>query len=112
MQSSVKAIRTEGKGKSSSKITEITDELQYLMDFNASITEAIAKTMEPLTDFVFVSMGNLTLTRRDSYLTHVKTGIKLDTLSALRTAPLQLTTLFPDNILKLAEDDIANYENK
>ena len=65
------------------------------------------ETMEHLTDFVFVSMGNLTLARRDSYLTHVKSGIKPDTLSALRTAPLQLSTLFPDSILKWAEDDIA-----
>ena len=28
------------------------------MDFNASITKAVAKTMEHLTDFIFVSMAN------------------------------------------------------
>ena len=82
------------------------------MDFNSSITQAVAKIMEYLTDFVFVSMGNLTLPRRDSYLTHVKQGIKLDTLAALRTAPLQAGTLFPDSILKHAEDDIAHFESK
>ena len=38
-------------------------------------------------------MGNRTLPRRDSYLTHVKSGIKPDTLSALRTTPLQLSTI-------------------
>ena len=42
--------------------------------------------MEHLTDFVFISLGNFTLARRDSYRTHVKTGIKPDTLAALRTA--------------------------
>ena len=98
MQAQLKTIRTESKGKGSSKVATATDKLQYLMDFNASITQAVAKTMEHLTDFVFVSMGNLTLARRDSYLTHVKTGIGMDTLSALRTSPLQLTTLFPDKV--------------
>ena len=53
----------------------------------------MAKTMEHLSDFVFVSMANLTLTRRDCYLSHLKSGIKPDTLAALRTAPLQLATL-------------------
>ena len=80
------------------------------MDFNASINQAVAKTMEHLTDFV--STGNLTLARRDSYLTHVKTGIKLDTLVVLSTAPLQLATLFPDSVIKRAEDNVASYESK
>ena len=69
MQAQLKTIRTESKGKGSSKVSAATDELQYLMDFNSSITQAVAKTMEHLTDFVFVSMGNLTLARRESYLT-------------------------------------------
>ena len=112
MQDHLKAIRTESKGKSASKVATATDELQYLMDLNTSITQAVAKTMEHLTDFVFVSVGNLTLARRDSYLLHVKTGVKPDTLAVLRTAPLHLGTLFTDNILKQAEEDIANYESK
>ena len=110
--SSVEDYPTESKGKGSSKVSLAIDELQYLIDFNASITQAVAKTIEHLTDIVFVSMGNLTLARRDCYLTHVKTGIKLDTLLTLRITPLQMFTLFPENILKWAEDDIANYENK
>ena len=106
MQTELKTIRTESKKKSASKVTKAIDELQYVMDFNASITQAVAKTMENLSDFVFVSMGNLTLARRDSYLTHVKTGIKPDTLVALRTASPQLATLFSDSVIKRAEDDI------
>ena len=84
----LKAIRTESKGQSASKVTTAIDELQYLMDFNASISQAMAKMMEHLCDFVFVSMANLTLIRRDAYLSHLKSGIKPDTLAALRTAPL------------------------
>ena len=79
------------------------------MDFSASISQVVAKTMEHFTDVVFVFMGNLTLTRRDSYLTHLKSGVKPDTLSVLRTAPLQLATLFPDNILKRAEEDNCKF---
>ena len=86
MHTQLTVIRTESKGKSASKVSN-------------------AKTMEHLTDFVFVSMGNLTSARRDSYLTHVKTGIKPDTFPALRTSPLQLATLFPDCVIKRAEDD-------
>ena len=72
----------------------------------------MAKTMEHLSDFVFVSMANLTLARRDSYLSQVKSWIKPDTLAALRTAPLQLAMLFPDYVLKQAEKDIVSFENK
>ena len=81
-----------------------TDELQYLMDFNISITQAMGKTMEHLSDFVFLSMANLTLARQDSYLYHLKTGIKPDTLAALRSLPLQMAMLFQDNVLKLTEE--------
>ena len=66
------------------------------MDFNASITQAAAKTMEHLTDFVCISMGNLTLARRDAYLNHLKTGIKPDTVSLKN-----LSTPHPDIVSRL-----------
>ena len=62
-----------------------------------------------LSNFVFISMANLTLARRDVYLAHLRFGIKPNTLAALRTAPLHMATLFPDNILKKAEEDIASF---
>ena len=61
---------------------------------------------------VFITMGNLTLVLRDAYLSHLRTGIKQDTLTALRTAPLHLSTLFPDATIKRAEEDIAQFESK
>ena len=81
-------------------------------NFNSSISQAMAKTMEHLSDFVFVTVANSTLARRDAYLSHLKAGIKPDTLASLRTAPLQMATLFPDEALKQAEQDIANFETK
>ena len=82
------------------------------MEFNSSITQAAAKAMEHLSEFVFVTMGNLTLVRRDAYLSHLRTGIKPDTLTALRSAPLHISTLFPDWVIKRAEEDIAQLESK
>ena len=79
----------------------------------------MAKSMEHLTDFVFVNMANLTLIRRDSYLSYLKAGIKADTLAALRTAPLHLSTLFPDSVIKqrkilltLTKDALAQFTRR
>ena len=38
------------------------------MTFNQSITQAMARTMQDLSDFVFINMANITLLRCDSYL--------------------------------------------
>ena len=68
--------------------------------------------MEHLSEFVFISMmGNLTLAHRDAYMSHLRTGIETDTLTALRTAPLHITTLFPDAVIKRVED-IAHFKTK
>ena len=113
MYSQLKVIKSElSKGKSSNKVSHAADELQFLMDFNSSITQSMAKTLEHLTDFVFVTVANTALARRDSYLSHLKMGIKPDTLAALRTGPLHIPTLFPDAALKQAEQDIANFKGK
>ena len=107
MQSQLKAIRTDSKGKSSLKVSVATNKLQYLLDFNASICQAMAKSME---HFIFVNMANLTLIRRDSNLSYLKAGIKPDTFNALRTAPLRSATMFPDSVIKWAEEDTASYD--
>ena len=113
IQSQLRAIKTElSKGKSSTKVFSTADELQFIMDFNSSITQAMAKTLENLSDFVFVTVANTTLARRNSYLSHLKTGIKPDTLAAFRMAPLNIATLFPEEALKQAEQDISNFESK
>ena len=112
MKDQLKILKAESKGKGSSKASAAAEELTYLMDFNSSITQAAAKSMEHLSEFVFVTMGNLTLVRRDAYLSHLRTGIKPDTLTALRSAPLHISTLFPDSVIKWAEEDITQLESK
>ena len=59
---------------------------------------------------MFVNIANSTLLRGDSYLSYLKAGVKADTVNALRAAPLDLDTLFPDNIIKQAEEDIAAFD--
>ena len=113
MTSQLKILQAEhSKGKSADKVGGATEELQYLMTFNSSITQCMAKTMEHLLDFAFVSMYNFTLACRDSYLAHMKSGIKQDTLAALHQAPMDSATLFPDNILKKGEEDISKFEER
>ena len=68
--------------------------------------------MEHLSEFIFITLGNLTLVRQDAYLSHLRTGIKPDTLTALKSAPLHISTLFPDSVIKRAEEDIAPFESK
>ena len=112
MKDQLKVLKAENKGKGSAKGSTAADELHYLLDFNSSITQAAAKSMEHLSEFVFITMGNLTLVHQDAYLSHLRTGIKPDTLTALRTAPLHIATLFPDSTIKRAEEDIAQFEAK
>ena len=53
MRSQLKTVKAElGKGKSSTRVSGAAGELQFLMDFNSGITQAMAKTLEHLTDFV------------------------------------------------------------
>ena len=72
----------------------------------------MAKTMEHLFEFVFINVANMTLARWDAYLAHSKAEIKQDNLSALEQAPIHLDKLFPDQVLKRAQEDIAQRENK
>ena len=65
-----------------------------------------------LSDFTFVQMANLLLVRRDSFLEHVKAGVKPDTFSTLWNCPLNTHTLFPDAVIRKAEDEIAQFETQ
>ena len=104
--------KDKGKGKSTGKTHQAIEELDFLITFSKSITQAMARTMQDLSDGVFINVANLTLTRRDSYLDYLKAGIKQDTLNALRTAPLHMSALFPDHLISKAEEEIRHHEEK
>ena len=111
VQEQVRILHSElGKGKSSAKAQSALDELHYLTSFNQNVSFAMGKSLQHLSDFTFTQMANLTLVRRDSYLEHLKPGIKPDTFSALKNCLLNGYALFPDAVIWKAEDDIAQHE--
>ena len=91
---------------------QAVDELDYLVTFNRSISQAMQRTMQDLSEGVFISMANLTLAHRDSYLEFIRGGIKPDTFTALRTSSVHLHSLFPDSLLVKGEDEISRSEER
>ena len=113
MASQLKVLQTDkGKGKATGKSHQAVEELDFLITINKSITQAMARTMQDLSEGVFINVANLTLTRRDSYLDYLTAGIKQDTLNALRSAPLHMSALFPDHLFSKAEEEIRHHEDK
>ena len=110
MSTQLKSLLFDTKGKSSEKLRKAVDELDYLVTFNRSISQAIARTMQDLSEGVFISMSNFTLARRDSYLEYLHAGVKQDTLNALRTSPVHLNSLFPDQLIAKVEEEISRSE--
>ena len=113
MVTHLKTLRVDkSKGKSAERMQQAIEELEYLVTFNRSITQAMQRTMQDLSDGVFISIANLTLARRDSYLEFVCGGVNPDTLTALCTGPVHLHSLFPDSLLVKAEDEISCSEER
>ena len=97
----------KAKGKSSERMKQAVDELDYLVTFNRSISQAMARTMQDLSEGVFIIMANFTLARRDSFLEYLHAGVKEDTLTAMRMSPVHLHSLFPDQLITKAEEEIC-----
>ena len=113
MVTQLKSLRSDSsKGKSAERTQQAIEELEYLVTFNRSISQAMQRTMQDLSEGVFISMANLTLAHRDSYLEFICSGVKPDTLTALHTSPVHLLSLFPDSLLVKAEDEISRSEER
>ena len=82
--------------------------LQYLTNFKQSIGFTMTKSMQHC--FVFVSMANITLARRDTFLDQPRSRIRKHTLASFRNAQLHLTTLFCDSVIRKAEVEISQYK--
>ena len=86
---------------------QAVSELEYLTTFNRSIFQAMARTMQDLSEGVFINMP-----RRDSYLDYLHAGVKQDTVNALRMSPIHLNALFPDQLIAKAEEEISKSEER
>ena len=62
----------KSKGKSSRRSQQAVDELDYLVTFNNSITQAMARTIQDLSVGNFINVTNLTLAR--CYLDYIRAG--------------------------------------
>ena len=112
MATQLKTLRLDSKGKSSEKMKQAVNELEYLTTFNWSISQAMARTMQDLFEGIFINMANFTLARRDSYLDYLHSGVMQDTVNALRTSPVHLNALFPDQLIAKAEEEISKTEER
>ena len=99
------------KGKAPKEVSAALSDLKDLTAFHQNVSVAMGTALQHLADSLFVQMSNLILLRRDSYLDHVKNGIKPDTYNQLRNAPLFGLGLFPDAVIRTAEQDIASHHS-
>ena len=99
------------KGKAPKDFTDTLKDVRDYVAFQQSVSVAMGTALQHLADSLFVHLSNIILLRRDSYLEHVKPGIKPDTLNNLRNGPLFGHGLFPDSVLATAEQDIARHES-
>ena len=63
-------------------------------------------------DIVFINIANDTLLRHDSYLDFVRHGVEVGTVEAVGNSPPHMTSLFPDDVIPKAEEEIAHHEDK
>ena len=99
------------KGKAPKEVTETLKDIRDYVAFHQSVSVAMGTALQHLADSLFVHWSNLILLPQDSYLEHVKPGIKPDTWNLLRNAPLFGHGLFPDSVLATAEQDINKHES-
>ena len=99
------------KGKAPKEVTETLQDIHDYVAFHQSVSVAMETALQHLADSLFVHLSNLILLRRDSYLEHVKPGLKPDTWNLLRNAPMFGHGLFPDSVLATAEQDITKHES-
>ena len=100
------------KGKSAKEVSDALKELRDLCAFHQNVSVSLGTALQHLADSLFVQLGNFILMRQDSYLDHVRPGMKMDTWNELRNAPLFGFGLFPDAALNIAEQDINKFETQ
>ena len=73
------------KGKSCERTQQAVDELDYLVTFSRSISQAMARTMQDLSEGGVHQHGC-----RDSYLEYLHAGVKQDTPNISGTSQLTI----------------------
>ena len=99
-----------GKLKSSQKAEKAPNDPKDFTIFQQNINFMLEKSMQHMTDSLFVQAANFTLMHRDSYLEYLKPGVKPDTWCSLRNSLLHHSAFFHDAVIAKAEVDIKKLE--
>ena len=111
MAQSLTCLQTSfSKGKATKEVTDAVRDMKDYLAFHQNVSIAMGTLIQHFADSLFVNMANLILLRRDSYLEHVKPGVKPDTWNQLRNAPRFRYGLFPDDMIRIAEQNITKFE--
>ena len=111
MTSNINMLSTRiNKGKAPKEVSAAISELKDLTAFHQNVSVSMGTALQHLADSLFVHLTNLILLHRDSYLDHVKSGIKPDTSNQLSNALLFGHGHFPDAVIRTAEQDIASHQ--
>ena len=97
-------------GKLAKEVSDTLKKLWGLCAFHQNVSISLGTALQHLADSLFVQLGNFILTRRDSYLDHVRPVMKMDTWNELRNTPLFGYGLFSDAALNVTEQDINKFE--
>ena len=62
----------QAKGRLLAKVQGATEELCCLINFNQNVIFPMTKTMQHLSDIVFVQMTNITLAQQETYLDELR----------------------------------------
>ena len=85
-------------------------ELHFILNFNQAVTANLAMSVGALTDLAFIDLANVTLLCRDTYLEHVKRGIKVNTFRDLKRLLFRVT-IFPGPLVRRAEEEIISFNS-
>ena len=76
------------KGKSAKEVLDALKELRDLCAFHQNVSVSLGTALQHLAESLFVQLRNFIFMRRDSYLDHVRPGMKMGTWNELRNTPL------------------------
>ena len=94
------------------KISDTLSNIVTAVEFNHQLTTSIFGALEDLSDGIFTNLANSVLMRRESFLDSLKPGINTDTLCKLRSGPFHTETLFSEEAISQAEDDLRHLEQR
>ena len=94
------------------EVTHRLRDIQAAVEFSHRLTSSVSNVIRDITDGTLANLANTVLMRRDSYLEGLKPGVSLETLGKLRAGPFHSETLFEEDTLARAEEELRQAESK